>query len=361
MAARRMIFKIFQSAGLRSGFSVKFCVFCEKISAGLRVFLCNSEFSVRHLKFRNSFYPKYLFNFQRKLFMKKVFLFLLLSTSIIAQNQPLEHQISDFIKDKKATVGVAINFENGKEVAYINPDVHLPMQSTFKFMIGLKVMEQIEKGKLSLNQKISISKSTMQTDLYSPIKEKYPNGAELKIAEILKYTVASSDNVGCDILLDLIGGPKAVQDFIHNKLKITDIAIVHNEKVMQSNWENQFKNWSTARAMNQIFINSFDKKSKPVLSKKSLDYIYEIMVKTETGQKRIKGLLPKNIVVSHKTGTSGTQNGVSAATNDFGIIVLPNGKRIYITVMVSDSKESAETNELIIAKIARMAFDHFNK
>lgn len=292
--------------------------------------------------------------------MKKVLLLLLLSSSIFAQNQPLEQQISDFLKDKKATVGVAVNFENGKEEAYINPDVHLPMQSTFKFMIGLKVMEQVEKGKLSLSQIINIPKTTMQTDLYSPIKDKYPNGASLKLSEILKYTVASSDNVGCDLLLDLIGGPTEVERFV-KKMGISDIAIVHNEKVMQSNWENQFQNWSTARAMNQIFINTFDKKSKPVLSKKSLDYLYEIMVKTETGQKRIKGLLPKNIVVSHKTGTSGTQNGISAATNDFGIIVLPNGKRIYITVMVSDSKENAETNELIIAKIARMAFDHFNK
>ncbi|MFN8431613.1 MAG: class A beta-lactamase, subclass A2 [Spirosomataceae bacterium] len=292
--------------------------------------------------------------------MKKVLLLLLLSSSIFAQNQSLEQQISDFLKDKKATVGVAVNFENGKEEAYINPDVHLPMQSTFKFMIGLKVMEQVEKGKLSLSQIINIPKTTMQTDLYSPIKDKYPNGASLKLSVILKYTLASSDNVGCDLLLDLIGGPMEVERFV-KKMGISDIAIVHNEKVMQSNWENQFQNWSTARAMNQIFINTFDKKSKPVLSKKSLDYLYEIMVKTETGQKRIKGLLPKNIVVSHKTGTSGTQNGVSAATNDFGIIVLPNGKRIYITVMVSDSKENAETNELIIAKISRMAFDHFNK
>ena len=292
--------------------------------------------------------------------MKKVLLLLLLSSSIFAQNQSLEQQISDFLKDKKATVGVAVNFENGKEEAYINPDVHLPMQSTFKFMIGLKVMEQVEKGKLSLSQIINIPKTTMQTDLYSPIKDKYPNGASLKLSVILKYTLASSDNVGCDLLLDLIGGPMEVERFV-KKMGISDIAIVHNEKVMQSNWENQFQNWSTARAMNQIFINTFDKKSKPVLSKKSLDYLYEIMVKTETGQKRIKGLLPKNIVVSHKTGTSDTQNGVSAATNDFGIIVLPNGKRIYITVMVSDSKENAETNELIIAKISRMAFDHFNK
>ncbi|MCA0364916.1 MAG: class A beta-lactamase, subclass A2 [Bacteroidetes bacterium] len=292
--------------------------------------------------------------------MKKVLLLLLLSSSIFAQNQSLEQQISDFLKDKKATVGVAVNFENGKEEVYINPDKRLPMQSTFKFMIGLKVMEQVEKGKLSLSQIINIPKTTMQTDLYSPIKDKYPNGASLKLSEILKYTVASSDNVGCDLLLDLIGGPMEVERFV-KKMGISDIAIVHNEKVMQSNWENQFQNWSTARAMNQIFINTFDKKSKPVLSKKSLDYLYEIMVKTETGQKRIKGLLPKNIVVSHKTGTSGTQNGISAATNDFGIIVLPSGKRIYITVMVSDSKENTETNELIIAKIARMAFDHFNK
>jgi beta-lactamase class A len=36
----------------------------------------------------------------------------------------------------------------------------------------------------------------------------------MPISELIEYTVAMSDNVGCDVLLRLIGGPKVVQNFM---------------------------------------------------------------------------------------------------------------------------------------------------
>lgn len=64
------------------------------------------------------------------------------------------------------------------------------------------------------------------------------------MAEILRYTVAQSDNNGCDILLGLLGGPATVNDFIHG-LGIKDMAIRYDEARMQRDWQAQFANWST--------------------------------------------------------------------------------------------------------------------
>lgn len=50
-----------------------------------------------------------------------------------------------------------------------------------------------------------------------------------------------------------------------------------------------------------------------------------LMTETPTGLQRIKGLLPDGTVVAHKTGTSRTVGGVTAATNDVGLVTLPNG------------------------------------
>ena len=62
------------------------------------------------------------------------------------------------------------------------------------------------------------------------------------------------------------------------------------------------------------------------------------MTETTTGPKRIKGLLPADAVVAHKTGTSPTNSeGLSPATNDVGIITLPNGKHIAIAIFVCNS------------------------
>ncbi len=74
----------------------------------------------------------------------------------------------------------------------------------------------------------------------------------------------------------------------------------------------------------------------------------------------MKGLLPEGTIVAHKTGTSGTRKGITAATNDIGIITLPNKRHLAIAVFVSDSPADEATRERVIAKIARAAWDKWS-
>jgi len=80
-----------------------------------------------------------------------------------------------------------------------------------------------------------------------------------------------------------------------------------------------------------------------------------------TGPNRIKGSLPKNTVVAHKTGTSGSRGGITAATNDIGIVYLSNGKHLAIAVFVADSPANDKTREAVIARIAKSAWDRWSK
>ena len=82
------------------------------------------------------------------------------------------------------------------------------------------------------------------------------------------------------------------------------------------------------------------------------------MNKTPTQTKafmtELKGLLPKEYVVAHKTGTGGTlPDGAVSAINDAGIIVLPGGRRMAVTVFVMNSKDSPAVCEGTIASVAR--------
>ena len=86
------------------------------------------------------------------------------------------------------------------------------------------------------------------------------------------------------------------------------------------------------------------------------------MTETSTGPNRIKGMLPKDAVVAHKTGTSPTNDaGLSPATNDVGIITLPNGKHLAIAILVCNSTADEATREGIIAKIAKAAWDTYSQ
>ncbi|MGA7915229.1 MAG: hypothetical protein WCA00_08350, partial [Candidatus Acidiferrales bacterium] len=59
----------------------------------------------------------------------------------------------------------------------------------------------------------------------------------------------------------------------------------------------------------------------------------------------------------HKTGSSGTRNGVAFATNDIGLITLPDGRRLAIAIFVTDSKADEATRDAVIARIAKAAYD----
>ena len=78
---------------------------------------------------------------------------------------------------------------------------------------------------------------------------------------------------------------------------------------------------------------------------------------TKTFPTRLKGRLPAGTEVAHKTGSSGSRDGVSAATNDIGIITLPDGRHLAVAVFLRDSKASAEARDAVIARVARGAWD----
>ena len=126
---------------------------------------------------------------------------------------------------------------------------------------------------------------------------------------------------------------------------------------MHKDWDTQFTNWTTPSSMIQLLEKFYQKN---ILSKSSLEFLWKAMVETTTGPMRLKGLLPSDAIVAHKTGTSDTnKKGITAAVNDVGIITLPNKKRFAIAVFVSNSKEDDDTNQRIIAEISKMAWDYF--
>ena len=66
---------------------------------------------------------------------------------------------------------------------------------------------------------------------------------------------------------------------------------------------------------------------------------------------RLKAGLRPGWTLGHKTGTSGSWSGVTAATNDVG----PNGERITITVFIGDSTAPPADRAKVMARIAAAA------
>jgi beta-lactamase class A len=96
-----------------------------------------------------------------------------------------------------------------------------------------------------------------------------------------------------------------------------------------------------------------------MLSRKSTAYLIDILKSTTTFPTRLKGALPSGTVVGHKTGLSETVNGFTAATNDSGVIFLPSGGQLAVSVYVKGSTRNDAERDSVIAQASLAAFEEY--
>lgn len=177
-------------------------------------------------------------------------------------------------------------------------------------------------------------------------------GVELSIRELLRAMIVESDGSASDLLLGLMG-PKVVTGMM-NSLGAKDLVVANSEKEMARSEEAQYRNWTSPEST--VVLLSMLQKGRG-LTAPSRELLLAWMTESPTGPQRIKGLLPAGTRVAHKTGTSATVQGLTAATNDAGIITLPDGRHLAVAVFVSDSTSDLSSREGAIARIARAAWD----
>jgi beta-lactamase class A len=85
-----------------------------------------------------------------------------------------------------------------------------PMLSVFKLAIALKVLHEVDRGRLRLAQPVVLTPADLP-ETYSPLRDKYPAGnVRVSVQDLLTYMVTLSDNNACDKLLQLVGGPRRI-------------------------------------------------------------------------------------------------------------------------------------------------------
>ena len=302
----------------------------------------------------------------------------------LKRDADLEKQFATIAEAAKGKVGAAAVVLETGDAALVNADGHYPMQSVYKLPICMAMMEQIRLGQHDLDEIIGITPADyVRQGQASPLRDKDASGGEFTIRELIRLTLVESDGSASDVLLRVMGGAPVVQEYIE-QIGIRDMHIVNTEKELGANWDTQYQNWATPVAGVELLswlhasgeqLGGMPKEFRLIkdsaanismvprnyLKLGDLRLVAGFMSDLKTGANRIPGLLRDRTVVAHKTGTGGTQNGITSATNDIGIIDLPNGKHLAVAVFVSDSPADDKTRDAVIAKIAKAAYDKWGK
>ncbi|HEX4068261.1 MAG TPA: class A beta-lactamase [Acidobacteriaceae bacterium] len=277
----------------------------------------------------------------------------------------LSSRIAAIAMDAKGTVNVSCMLPGTNLNCDLNPHHHPPMQSMYKLPLALTALHLADMSKLLPDQRpgepteITLNRTVrfLPTDIipgsYSPLTNRFPKAnVDVTLREIVSLAVGQSDNGAEEILIRLVGGPLAVQNYMHS-IGISAIQVLYSERDLDRNENLQYQDWIEPAAAVRLLERLV---KDPPLSPAANAFLLKTMTDSQTGPGRLRAGLPSGTVLAHKTGSSGTHGGITAATNDIGLVSLPDGRRLAIAVFVTDSRADEKTREGVIARIAQATY-----
>jgi beta-lactamase class A len=302
--------------------------------------------------------------------MLRFFIFALFSSSVLsldAFSQPaLQAKVAAIAAEAQGTVSVSCLLPGTELNCDLNPHNHSPMQSVFKFPLVLTVLHLADIGKLlpaqtpgesisiTLKRRVRFLPEDRISHAYSPLQDRYPDAnVDVPLRKLIQLTIGKSDNVASEILLRIAGGPSAVQGYIRS-LGIAEFQLQDGEQYLHRDPAAQYRNWIEPAAAVQLLERLA---SHAPLSSAANDFLVKTLTDSRTGSKRLRAGLPSGTVLAHKTGTSGEHNGKAEATNDIGLITLPDGRRLAVAVFITDAHAKEAIRDRVIARIARTVYD----
>ena len=288
------------------------------------------------------------------------------------------------------TVGAAALHLSSGALASLHGEERFPLASVCKVPIAANILALVDEGKLARNEQIEVLPRDVWAGV-SDLEKRWPAQQHFKLDEMVELMVAKSDNTAVETLFRIGGGAQAMRARFQ-QWKIDGVRVDRSERqcALDRNGVVHFPppaEWTDRRLealMNKVapadrYRATLQYLADPrdtgtpdgtvallarlfrgeALSKPSTARLIECMKATTTSPTRLKGLLPPGTVVAHKTGSTGTVNGLTAATNDSGVLFLPNGSQLAVSVYVKASTRTASDRDRVIARVARAAFDHF--
>jgi beta-lactamase class A len=237
----------------------------------------------------------------------------------------------------------------------LDPSELLPMMSVYKLPIAVAVLHSVETGQISLSQTLHFVPSQLIAPTgYSPLRDQHPHGAvDDTVEDLLRRSIVDSDNVASDVLLRAIGGPAAAEQYL-GSIVLYGIHIRDYEGDVDRNVQLQYRNVGESHALVGLLVRLAERSP---LTPAHTQLLLGWMAASRTGDQRLGALLPPGTVVAGKTGTSGQDRTTINATNDVGLITLPDGKRLAIAVLIADSSAPYAVRQHVIGEIARAIYD----
>lgn len=265
-------------------------------------------------------------------------------------------QLSQLIKTElagtKGTFAVAFRDEAGRDLL-INEHERFHAASTMKTPVMIEVFKQAAAGKFKLTDSILIKNEfkslvdgspyqlTVQDDSEPVLYTKV--GKKGQIYDVMYQMIISSSNLATNIIIEKVDARNVTSTM--RSLGAMDLQVlrgVEDSKAFAKGLNN------TVTAFDLMLL--FDQMSKGKIVDKAASEKMIGILRDQRFNEIIPALLPKEVVVAHKTGW------ITGVQHDSGIVILPGGKR-YSLVLLSKNLTDEKAGIAAMARVSKLIYD----
>ena len=304
----------------------------------------------------------------------------------------LDNRLFEIWRAFPGKTGIAVQRIDGEWALAQRGNELFPQQSVSKLWVTLAVLDAVDSGRLTMDQKVRIGPEDL-TLFHQPIAARVQSqgSVTMSVRELIETAITQSDNTANDSLLRTVGGPDAVRRFIDKK-DLGAIRFGPGERLLQSGaaglkWQQSYsigRNFQAARAAlpdstRKVAMDAY--RADPpdgaspaaiaralsrlargtLLSPESTQYLLGVMSRTKSGPQRLKAGLPPGWTFLHKTGTGQDYRGMTIGYNDIGIATAPDGTRYALVVMMAEASSPVPARMATMQSVSRAVAEFHGK
>lgn len=262
-----------------------------------------------------------------------------------AAGSSFERRVDDVAGEAGVDVGVTlIDVESGRVWGRAQ-ERRFPMLSTFKaYAVGALLDLEAQQGGV-LDERVEIRPGDLVEN--SPFTSGRV-GAVVSMGELAQAALQVSDNTAGNLLLRRIGGPAAVGQFARSAGDFGS-RLDRWEPALNSAELSDDRDTTTAGSLARGYLAMLEGQRLPAAQR---ELLLDWMERNSTSSNRFRQQLPPGWRTVDKTGA-----GENRATNDAGLLISPQGRRLLLVVL---SRSRAATDDgpplnSVIAQIAQAA------
>ncbi|MGF1777159.1 GMA family class A beta-lactamase [Vibrio nomapromontoriensis] len=277
---------------------------------------------------------------------KTILLSSCLFISFLSTASTLNDSIYSIEQRTSGRIGVSVLDSNDQQWHYKGNE-RFPMMSTFKTLACAKMLQDSDRDILDINT-LALVKSD-ELIAWSPITKKMVGGS-ITIENACEATMKTSDNTAANIVLQHIGGPQGVTEFL--RLTGDDVTQLDRfEPELNQAKAGDLRDTTTPNAMNKTLRHIL---FEDVLAQDSKNQLKEWMQGNTVSDSLLRSVLPQGWSIADRSGAGANgSRGITAAiwTNE--------REPLIISIYLTQTNLSMPERNQVISEIGKAIFEEY--